>query len=282
MREFTYDHSSVLIVTVLLVSMVVAVEVGHWMGRRAQKSATEPSRGHVNAIQGSLLGILALLLGFTFSLALQRYDARSEAVVDEANAIGTAWLRTQLLPEPFRHDVRQRMREYLDLRVAASSVNLAQRARRAELVGQTQQKIGDLWTLARQAAEREPNPVTTGLFVQALNDMIDSFGRRDAALERHVPEMVLFLLYGTFVVTGGIVGFAAGIAGHRPSSVTYVMVVLIVLLVFIIIDLDRPRRGLIDVSQKPLTDLQDAVRVEPDPPPRFATTTRAAPDSARP
>ena len=86
----------------------------------------------------------------------------------------------------------------------------------------------------------------------------DAFGERDAALERHVPEPVLFLLYGTFLMTGCVVGFTAGLAGHRTSFATYVMVALIVLLVFVIIDLDRPRRGMIEVSQKSMTDLQSA------------------------
>jgi uncharacterized membrane protein (Fun14 family) len=92
--------------------------------------------------------------------------------------------------------------------------------------------------------------------------LIDSYGRRNAALERHVPEVVLFLLFGTFVMTLGIVGYAAGVAGHRVSSVVYIMVVLIVLLVFVIIDLDRPRRGLIEVSQKSLTELQTSIQAQ--------------------
>jgi uncharacterized membrane protein (Fun14 family) len=97
------------------------------------------------------------------------------------------------------------------------------------------------------------------LFIQALNELIDSYGRRDAALGRHVPELVLFLLYGTFLMTGGVVGFAAGVAGHRASIVTYILVILIVVLTFIIVDLDRPRRGLIQVSQSSLIDLGAAI-----------------------
>jgi hypothetical protein len=89
--------------------------------------------------------------------------------------------------------------------------------------------------------------------------MIDALEVRDAALNRHVPEVVLLLLYGTFLMTGSIVGYASGVYGHRASYITYVMVGLIVLLVFVIIDLDRPRRGLIEVSQKSLQDLQASI-----------------------
>ena len=82
---------------------------------------------------------------------------------------------------------------------------------------------------------------------------------RNAALDRHVPEIVLYLLFLVFLLTWGIVGYAAGAAGHRPSKVAYLMLVLIVLLVFMIIDLDRPRRGLIEVDHRSLTSLQTAI-----------------------
>ena len=93
-----YNYSSVLIVAILFVFMVLAIEAGYRIGGRTQSLVNESTKTQINAIQASLLGILALLLGFTFSLSLQRFDSRSEAVVNEANAIGTTYLRAQLLP----------------------------------------------------------------------------------------------------------------------------------------------------------------------------------------
>src|SRR6478736_26460 len=119
-----------------------------------------------------------------------------------------------------------------------------------------------VWDRASRADELNPNPVPSGMFVQATNDMIDSFGRRDAALNRHVPEVVLFLLLGTFLITGAIVGFSGGVVGRRPPLVSFAMVVLIVVLVFVILDLDRPIRGLIVVSEKNLLDLQASMKAE--------------------
>jgi hypothetical protein len=258
-----YDHSSLLIAGILFVSMLLAIEAGYRVGLRGWGSASEWSKNHVNTLQASLLGVLALLLGFTFSLALQRYDNRSVAVVDEANAIGTALLRAQLLPDAVRADAQRTLKEYLALRVRASAVNLAAEEERLEVIAAGMRKLDTLWGHARHAAELDGSPVRTGLFIEALNDVIDSHARRDAALKRHVPEVVLFLLYGTFLMTGSIVGYAAGIAGHRTSFATYIMVTLIVLLVFIIIDLDRPRRGLIQVSQESLVELQAATARQP-------------------
>lgn len=251
-----YDLNSALIAGILFVSMVLAVELGYRIGRIRERSASESSKAHINAVQASLLGVLALLLGFTFSLSLQRFDSRSAAVVDEANAIGTAYLRTQLLPASVRSEVQRLLRDYLRVRVQAGHITLADQAEREVLLAEAKRIVEALWRHARQAAEEDNSPVRSGLFIQSLNELIDSFGRRDAALDRHVPELVLFLLYGTFLMTGSIVGFASGVAGHRAPFVTYIMVALIVLLVFIIIDLDRPRRGLIEVSQKSLIDLQ--------------------------
>jgi uncharacterized membrane protein (Fun14 family) len=247
---------------VLFGSMLLAIEIGLRVGFSAKNSATEASRSHVSAIQSSILGILALLLAFTFSLSLQRFDSRSEAVVNEANAIGTAYLRAQLLPASLRDDAQVALREYLELRVQASAVSGIERAEREELLTKTARSQTTLWGFARRAAEANPNPVTSGLFIQSLNEVFDAFGRRVAALDRHVPEMVLLLLYVTFVMAGAIVGFASGAGGHRPSMVSYIMIVLMVVLVFIILDLDRPRRGVIEVSQKSLYDLQAAIKGE--------------------
>lgn len=256
MREFMYDLNSGLIAAVLFVSMALIIEIGFRLGRSVQKLSDEPSKAHVTAIQGSLIGILALLLGFTFSLALQRFDNRSEAVVDEANAIGTAYLRAHLLPDSVRENSVKTLHTYLNLRIRTGDLNLAKPYQRKAMLTQASDLQNQLWALALNAAQEQPNPVTTGLYIQALNDMIDAYGKRDAALNRHVPEIVLALLYITFLMAGVIVGYTAGMSGHRASFATYIMVGLIVLLVFLIIDLDRPRRGLIQVDHKSLVDLE--------------------------
>lgn len=262
MQEFMYDINSALIAAALLVSMVIAIEIGYRCGFAGKSSADDASRSHINNIQSSIIGILALLLAFTFSLALQRFDSRSEAVVDEANAIGTTYLRALLLPAELRDNARRLLRDYAGLRVEAGTKTLVQREEQAALMAKAAQVQNALWDSARQAAAMDPNPVSTGLFIQSLNDMIDSFGRRDAALSRHVPEVVLLLLYATFLMVGGIVGYASGVSAHRPSMVSYLMVALIVVLVFIIIDLDRPRRGLIEVDQKSMRDLQAGMKID--------------------
>ncbi len=260
MKELLYDTDSALIAALLFASMAVAIEIGLRIGCRHRMPANEAAKEHINGIQSAILGILALLLGFTFSLSLQRFDSRSEAVVDEANAIGTAWLRTQLLPATVRDEAQALLREYTGVRVQASTLTLADHAQLAALMARAAQQQTALWAQARRALELDPNSYTPILFIESVNQLIDSFGKRDAALQRHVPEFVLMLLYATFLMAGAIVGYACGVGGHRPSMASYIMVALIVVLVFIILDLDRPRRGLIQVSQKSLVDLQAGMR----------------------
>ena len=175
MTELMYDINSGAIAGVLFGSMLLAIEIGLRVGFSAKNSATEASRSHVSAIQSSILGILALLLAFTFSLSLQRFDSRSEAVVNEANAIGTAYLRAQLLPASLRDDAQVALREYLELRVQASAVSGIERAEREESLTKTARSQTTLWGFARRAAEANPNPVTSGLFIQSLNEVFDAF-----------------------------------------------------------------------------------------------------------
>ncbi len=257
-----YDINSLLIAGILLVSMIAAIEIGFRVGTRGASAANDGSRTHINAVLASLLGILALLLGFTFSLALQRYDSRSAAVVDEANAIGTAYLRASLLHGTVRGPAEAKLREYVDLRVQASVVSLDHEADRLQLVAAASRVQEELWALARQAAAERPDAITA-LFASALNDMFDALGTRDATLARHVPEVVLLLVYGTFLMAALILGYSSGMSGHRASFVSNILVGLIVCLVFIIIDLDRPRRGIIEVSQHSLVELQGALRATP-------------------
>ena len=136
MKELMYDIDVGLIAGILLVSTVAALEVGYRVGVRIKERTDELSRTHIHLTETATLSLLALLLAFTFSLSLQRYDSRSDQVVDEANAIGTAYLRVDLLPPSLRDEVRGLMREYVNLRVKASHLRhvpgerMARRGRR--------------------------------------------------------------------------------------------------------------------------------------------------------
>lgn len=255
-----YDQSSILIVSVLFLCMLLSIEISFRIRSRRRKQAVAAEAiTQANAVLVSMLGLLALLLAFTFSAALQRYDDRSQAVVAEANAIGTTYLRAQLLPRGMHEEVQTLLRQYLDIRIQEGHVDFADAAMRESLLDQAKRMEGHLWSQAVRAAEQDGRPVTSGLFIQSLNELIDTSGTRKAANNRHVPEVVLFLLFATVLITTATLGFASGIAGHRVTLAAFVLVVLITLVVYLIIDLDRPRRGSIQVSQESLYSLQQAI-----------------------
>lgn len=258
-QELLYGYSSIAIAVVLFAAIIVCNEVGYRGGRFVQKNTDEEVKVFTGSIQASILGLLALLLGFTFSMSMQRYDNRSMALIDEANAIGTAVLRVQLLPAEFKDDANALFRNYVDLRLEIGQLDITKvDARKAY-----DKKIADvqnaLWTLAVAATNVDPRPVTTGVFVKALNDVIDSQGRRNALLQMQVPEVVLLLLFIVFISSGGMMGFSAGLSGKRIFAPIILVSLLITLIVFIIIDLDRPKRGLIQVNQSVMVNLRDAI-----------------------
>jgi len=243
----------------LLVLMYEAMQLGRKLGKRRRNKENDDSKQQANTVQGALIGLLALLLGFTFSLSLGRFDQRSIEVVNEANAIGTAWLRTDLLSAERRALAQELLLQYGRLRLETATISAADDQQRTQLIASAEMVFAALWTLAADEAREFGTPVSMG-FVASLNDMIDALAARDAAINRHVPEIVLFLLFGTFLILGAVIGYSNGISTLKPGVPVYAMMILIVVLVFLIIDLDRPRRGLIAVDQSPLAATVAAMR----------------------
>jgi hypothetical protein len=253
-----YALPSWLIASLLLAAMIGAMKVGLAAGRRAKPA--EAVKDHTNSVQTSLLGLLALLLGFTFSLSLNRFDDRSEAVVAEANALGTAYLRTDLLQSERGQEAKRLLHSYGMIRIQAGGISASDHAARDERREEAEALGSRLWRLAAAENLENPGPAAVS-FATALNEAFDAFSARDAAIDRHVPELVLFLLFGTFLLLGAVIGYSSTISGVRPGVPVYSLMILIVVLVFLIVDLDRPRRGLISVDQTPLRQAVAAMPV---------------------
>ncbi|MFT4908648.1 MAG: hypothetical protein ACI978_002745 [Oleispira sp.] len=254
-QELLYGFNSTALAVALFFAIIMFNEVGFRAGRFIQARTDSEVKALTGSIQASVLGLLALLLGFTFSMSMQRYDNRSMALIDETNAIGTAVLRVQLLPEEFQKDATALFQEYVGYRVAIGHLDLTKLEERHTYNKKIVAVQHQLWTLAISATNVDPRAVTTGAFVKSLNDVIDSQGKRNALLQMHVPEVVLFLLFIVFVSSGGIMGYSAGLSGKRVIAPIVLVSFLITLIVFIIVDLDRPKRGLIQVNQSGMTEL---------------------------
>ena len=250
-----YDYSLTTIFLVGLVTIWIAIEVGYRLGERTGQWAAPMS----STLESAVLGLLALMIGFTFAMSLSRFEARRDAILNEANAIGTTALRARLLPEPHRAEVLKLLREYVTIRL-----DITQRsASRPELmaaVDQSNRLQEALWRQTKAIAAKDTNMVPTGLFIQTLNEMIDNQAKRLAVLRNRVPNTVMLALFAVATIAGAFAGYASGLDERRTRMPVYLMGLLIAAVILLIMDLDRPGAGFIDVSQQPMIDTAASIR----------------------
>ncbi len=253
--DVLHSPSDALLVVGLFVLLLLAGEFGYRYGRRSRPGTDELALSQVGTIQAATLGLLGLLLGFTFAMAVSRFDSRKQLVVEESSAIRTATLRARLLPEPQRAEAAALLRRYIDARLEATRGGPAAPARDGQSDGTTRLQ-GLLWAQAVAAAERDRRDVASALFAQSVSAVIDTADRRDAALEDHVPEVVLLALFFGAALSVGVMGYGAGLGSGRTLFAMLALSVLIAVIVLLIVDLDRPRHRLIRAGEQGLLDLR--------------------------
>jgi len=244
------NYPIVLIFFIGLASILAVSEIGWQLGIHLKGRAGSS----FSTLESAMLGLMALMLAFTFSMALSRFESRRDAVLGEANAIGTTALRGRLLPEPQRSETLKLLRAYVQIRleIVQSETSLAERTLAVNRSNALQEA---LWQQAKAMASIDKGPVPTGLFIQSLNDMIDSQGKRLSALRNRIPNSVLITLFGIAAVAGASAGYASVRDTERARLPVYVMGLLVSAVIFLIIDLDRPSAGFITNSQQPMVDL---------------------------
>ena len=240
----------------LVPALLAALELGRRLGRRAVLADPEHALEGTAPLEGAIFGLLGLLFAFAFSGAAGRFDERRELIVREANAIGTAWLRVDLLPDQAQPALREAFRAYLDARLDAhrngpdAPETLAALARAAEL-----QRA--LWGYGVTAAKDPALPHgASSLVLGSLNDMFDMGTTRVAATQHHPPTIIYVMLIALALLGAVLAGFglSSGTARRRFHPVVFAVTVPIVL--YVIFDIEHPRRGLVRV------DTYDQVLVE--------------------
>ncbi len=245
-----YNYSLLTLFLVGLAVILCASEIGRRIGVLLTGARGSDS---ISVLESAILGLLALLIGFTFAMALSRFEARRDAVLNEANAIGTTALRARLLPEPHRAETLKLLREYVKIRLDITQRPVSQTELTAA-IGRSNTLQEALWQQAKAVAAKDSGMVPTGLFIQTLNEMIDSQGKRLAALRNKVPMVVLLALFGVAALANAFAGYASGLEERRSRLPVYITGLLISAVIALILDLDRPGAGFIDVSQQPMID----------------------------
>jgi hypothetical protein len=248
------------LVLILFAIVFGTTTLGFVLGRYL-RHRSEHLREPIGVLQAALLGLVGLVLAFGLALAVGRYESRRAAVVDDANAIGTTYLRAQTLAEPIRTRSLQLLVRYTDTSIRLSrSVPTTAKARQAVADGDKLQR--QLWRLAGQALADAPIASAPRLYVETLNEMIDMQTVRVAALNNRVPGAVLAVEVTFAAVALGILAFYLSILGRGVVPVL-LAAALIGSLLWVTFDLDRPERGLIRIPATPLTSLRASMELPP-------------------
>jgi hypothetical protein len=251
--NYLFDVNFAVLYPAIVLLVGGAAEFGAWLGGR---SAGGDARDRIGVLTGSALGLLALLLAFNFSLALSRYDARRAMVVEEANVIGNTADFALMLPQPAQAPILALLHEYIKVRtglgVPYDPAKLDQGIARS-LDLQTM-----LWQRATALTAGDPQALPVYRFVGSLNEMRNVQVRRLSAVRNHVPGEIILLLVGTAMVAIGFAGYQ--ISARATTRVAEAIMSLLVATVIIaVVDLDRPARGLIQVSVRPLLDAERGI-----------------------
>ena len=236
----------------LLCALYVALELGYAYGRWTARRSEANVVSQIGTVQGALLGLLGLLLGFSFAGAASRFMERQDLIVSEANALGTAHLRAELLDEPQRSELRGELRRYLAYRVSASQQ--LQRGLSPETHGEIEAQHAAIWRAAKAGVQARPELAVAVL--PPVNEVIDLHATRVAAGRKSLPRLVLGLLILSCVAALGTIGYGAGLAGRRNLPIALSFALLVSAALWITIDMDRPRQGLLQLDDSALEQLR--------------------------
>jgi hypothetical protein len=235
------------LLTALLI--LVSVEIGWRIGNYARKYHSIEADSPISAGVGAMLGLLAFLLAFTFGMAGNRFETRKGIVLQEANSIGTTYLRTDFLAPEIRDEARQLLREYAILRTGGMSAIMSVEGR-----AKSSAILNRLWEISAPEAAQNDS-ITAGLYIQSLNETIDLDTSRATAYRNRIPDPIWIMLCLVSIFSMMALGFQFGLTGTRSWTVMILIIVAFTVVIVLIADLDHPQAGFIQVSQQPLIDL---------------------------
>jgi hypothetical protein len=234
----------------ILLILAVACELGYRFGRRRGATLVQGADHAVTAtLTSGMIGLLAFILGLTINFAENRYEARRELVVTEANAIGTAWLRARLVGGPEGEAISGLVRQYAQTRLDFTRASADSAF--SDLDTRTSQEAHEIWEQASQAARAAPTPITATL-INALNEMFDSAQAQRFAFQGETPNAMLDLMILGAIIAIGAMGYETGLRGPRQPVLTSLLLVMWAGGMVMTVDLNRPRLGAIRVDPRPL------------------------------
>jgi hypothetical protein len=245
---YLIDHR--LIALGMLALLLAAAEIGYRLGA-ANVDAPDSLRTLMSGTGAAMLGLLGLLLGFALSMAIARWDTRRDVIVDEANAIGTLSLRAGLLEDPLRGRLREELRAYSDARIALggsrSDPDALRKARR-----ESEALHVVIWSVVESANRPTTANATLASLISSANELIDLHELRLASVENHLPPALFLLLLALGALSVAFLAWSFGAASHRGRVPMWLLALLIGAVLLLIMDVNRPQRGIVSVGVAPL------------------------------
>jgi len=245
---------------ITVVMVLLSIWTGAFLGNRRRRHPDLESESSFNTIIGATLGLLAFMLAFTFGIAADRYQIRKQLLLNEVNAIGTAYLRAGLLLEPHRSEVQELLREYVDIRANLARETTNQQIEKLKEAFFRSEALQDqLWSHAVALAAADRSSEIDALFISSLNEVIDFHNSRVTVLQYHIPTLIWYVLFFITILSMATVGFQSGLSGKSSFKMGIVLALTFSAVIFLIADLDRVT-GNLQVNQQPMFDLQKKLK----------------------
>lgn len=236
-----------LLVLGLFFALLVVAQIGRMIGQRRLAAEPEASHPGFGVIAGAVFGLMGLLIAFTFSAAASRFDARRQLIVHEVNAIGTAYLRLNLLPPELQTELRSDFRNYVEARLAVYRTLPDVKAAKRELA-RSKVLQNEIWNRAVAAGKGADGVQASLLLLPAVNEMIDVTTTRTLALQTHTPSLILGLLAVVALACALLVGHAMAVGKIRSWIHVLIFALVLASTIYVIADLEYPRAGLIRIQ----------------------------------
>lgn len=245
----------------LFAGMLVMLEFGRRLGIRQRARLGDTHGAGLAAVEGALFALLGLIVAFTFSGAASRFDQRRALIVEEANDIGTAYLRVDLLPAEAQPVIRQKFREYVDARIEVYRAlpNLKLAIGHLERANALQ---GEIWTLSVKGTQAAPTTASSILLLPAVNAMIDIANTRFWSAQTHPPGVIFGLLSALTLCCALFAGYGMSATAERNWLHRLGFSLVLCSAVFVIMDLEYPRFGLIRIDDfdQAIVDVREAMQ----------------------
>jgi hypothetical protein len=252
MTKFALDAFPLWLLLILTVGVVLAsIEAGYRLALRMQKDGAREGGAPIGSVIGGTLGLLGFILAFTFQLAATKFEERRSLVLDEVNALGTCYLRTDFVEDPAKTEIRKFLREYVHVRAGV----LEHAESLPEILARSEAIQDELWRRTVAVDKGNADSELFALFVQSLNEVIDDHTKRVTIVQHRIPTIVWLALYAVCVLSMAGVGYHFGRAGSRDLWLSILLATAFSIIFGLIADLDRTTEGYLQVSQRPMIEL---------------------------